>query len=184
MAAPPRGPAELGPPDRDDPHWRVGDRRDGWLKVSDGGFVHGGRWTWRAVRVWLHVVRFALLGRRPVLGPPLPLVPGVPPAAEMPAADKRQAMLTGTPVVGQRHDLHWEPVAGTRGRLLRLVPPASLGVAALTAYAGLRGLRGLRGLWGLRGPHHLHRPHRLHPLRRGRPGRLRMAPGRSGRLAT
>lgn len=139
MPAAPGGPGdpELGPPDRDDPHWPVGDRRDGWLKVGDDTFVRGNRLEWLAIRAGLHAVRFAHLGRRPVLGPAHPVHRGATPSE-------------------RRHDVHWEPVAGPRGRLLRCVPPAALGLAAVSAVSAARLARHLRRT-------------RVHP---GRPGRL------------
>jgi len=110
----------------------VGDRRDGWLKVADDTFARGTRLEWLAIRAGLHVVRFAHLGRRPVLGPPLPLRPGTTPFSLLSPEEKHRAALAGEPV-GERHDLHWQRVAGRRGQLLRCVPPAALGLAAVSA---------------------------------------------------
>lgn len=92
--------------------------------------MHGGRWAWVGARALLHLLRFTHLGRRPVLGPPLPVRPGTTPLAHEP--------------VGERRDLRWEPAEGTRARLLRGVPPAALGLTALAAYAGVRRLRRVR----------------------------------------
>ncbi len=109
----------------------MGDRRDGWLKVGDDMYARGSRLEWLAIRAGLHVVWFAHLGRRPVLGPPLPLHPGTTAASLLPPGELQRAVRAGEPV-GQRHDLRWEPAAGRRARVLRLVPPAALGLAAVS----------------------------------------------------